>query len=114
MFKKLLVALATLSALHFAFAGVEVNKADQAALDGIKGIGPAMAKSIVAERKKGGDFKSWSDLQSRVKGIGDRKAEKFSQSGLTVNGVPKPEAKAGLKTKPKDKAAATHPVTAKP
>ena len=57
MFKKLLLALATLIAtMGFAFAQVDVNKADQAALDGIKGIGPKMSKTIIDERKKGGDF----------------------------------------------------------
>ncbi|MFD2273472.1 hypothetical protein ACFS07_26965 [Undibacterium arcticum] len=41
MFKKLLLAVATLVAtMGFAFAQVDVNKADQTALDGIKGIGP--------------------------------------------------------------------------
>ena len=39
MFKKLLLAVATVIAtMGFAFAQVDVNKADQAGLDGIKGI----------------------------------------------------------------------------
>jgi len=66
-----------------------VNKADQAALDGIKGIGPSTSKAILEERKKGGDFKDWDDLQKRVKGVGEKSSEKLSQAGLTVNGVPK-------------------------
>lgn len=93
MLKKLLLAVATgLASMSFAFAGVDVNKADQAALDGIKGIGPAMSKAILAERKKGGNFKDWSDLQTRVKGIGDKSSEKFSHAGLTVDGAAKPGA----------------------
>jgi competence protein ComEA len=87
MLKKLLLAVATLIAtMGIAFAQVDVNKADQAALDGIKGIGPAMSKRILDERKKGGDFKNWADLEQRVKGIRDKRAAKLSAAGLTVNG----------------------------
>jgi competence protein ComEA len=52
-----------------------------------------MSKAILAERKKGGDFKNWKDLQSRVKGIGDKNSDKFSQAGLTVGGAAKSGAK---------------------
>lgn len=87
MLKKLLLAIATLIAtMGIAFAQVDVNKADQAALDGIKGIGPSMSKRILDERKKGGDFKDWFDLEQRVKGIRDKRAAKLSSAGLTVNG----------------------------
>ena len=89
MFKKLLVAVATLVAsIGFAFAQVDVNKADLAALDGVKGIGPVMSKKIIDERTKGGNFKDWPDLEKRVKGIGAKSAAKLSQSGLTVNNQP--------------------------
>ncbi len=87
MLKKLLLALSSLFlAVNLAFAAVEVNKADQAALDGIKGIGPAKSKAILDERTKNGDFKDWADFQKRVKGIGDKVAASLSASGLTVNG----------------------------
>ena len=87
MFKKILLAVATLIAtMGFAFAQVDVNKADQAALDGVKGIGPKTSKAILDERKKGGPFKDWADFQERVKGIGDKSAPKLSAAGLTVNG----------------------------
>ncbi|MGE5623142.1 MAG: ComEA family DNA-binding protein [Bacillota bacterium] len=89
MYKKLLLGIATLIAtMGLAFAEVDVNKADQAALDGVKGIGPKMSKSILDERKKGGDFKDWNDLEKRVKGIGEKNAAKLSDNGLTVNGQP--------------------------
>lgn len=91
MLNKLLLVLAGLFvSISFAFADVEVNQADQAALDGIKGIGPTTSKAILEERKKGGNFKDWNDLQTRVKGVGDKSSEKFSQAGLTVNGTAKP------------------------
>ncbi|HWT72039.1 MAG TPA: helix-hairpin-helix domain-containing protein [Oxalicibacterium sp.] len=113
MLKKTIFALATMIAsISFAFAAVDVNKADQAALDGIKGIGPAMSKAILAERKKHGDFKDWADLQARVKGIGDKNSEKFSEAGLTVNGAAKSSAKPAAKGKaatlPADRAGTAH------
>lgn len=87
MFKKLLLSVVGLIVtMGFAFAQVDVNKADQAALDGIKGIGPAKSKTILDERKKGGDFKDWPDFEKRVKGIGDKNSAKLSAAGLTVNG----------------------------
>lgn len=90
MLKKLLLAVVTLIAsMGFAFAQVDVNKADQAALDGIKGIGPKMSKAILDERKKGGDFKDWGDLEARVKGVGEKSAVRLSDAGLTVNGQPR-------------------------
>lgn len=92
MLKKWLLAIASVLVIGTAFAGVDVNKADQAALDSVRGIGPTMSKAILEERKKG-NFKDWNDLQVRVKGIGDKSSEKFSQAGLTVNGASKPGAK---------------------
>lgn len=87
MIKKLMLAIAVLLAsTGFAFAQVDVNKGDAAALDAIKGIGPAMSRKIIDERAKGGDFKDWADFQARVKGVQDKKAAKLSEAGLQVNG----------------------------
>lgn len=98
MFNKLLMVLATmLATMSLALAMVDVNKADQAALDGVKGIGPAMSKKILEERKKGGNFKDWADFEKRVSGVGDKKALHLSQSGLTVGGQAKPDGLAGGK-----------------
>lgn len=85
MFKKILAFFAAMS-LVAAFAAVDVNKATEAELDGIKGIGPVTTKLIVSERKKG-EFKSWADFVARVKGVGDKSAAKFSAQGLTVGGA---------------------------
>ena len=85
MFKKILTFFAAMS-LVAAFAAVDVNKATEAELDGIKGIGPVTSKLITSERKKG-DFKSWDDFVTRVKGVGDKNAAKFSAEGLTVGGA---------------------------
>jgi competence protein ComEA len=90
MLRKFIMAIASIVfVMGSAFADVEVNKANQAALDGIKGIGPAKSKAILAERTKGGDFKDWADLESRVKGIGEKNSLKLSEAGLTVNGKTK-------------------------
>ena len=90
MLKKLfLVAASFIACTGFAFAQVDINKADQAALDGIKGIGPSMSQKILDERKKGGDFKDWADVQGRVKGIKEKSAVRLSSAGLTVNGQSK-------------------------
>lgn len=129
MFKKLMLAAVTLIAtMGFAFAQVDVNKADQAALDGVKGIGPKISKTILDERKKGGDFKDWADFEKRVKGIGEKNSVKLSQAGLTVNGQSKAgassaSASASAKAEPKkddakakdqkaDKASAKAPASA--
>lgn len=85
MFKKFLAFLAALSACA-AFAVVDVNKATEAELDSIKGIGPAKTRAIIAERKKS-EFKSWEDFMSRMKGVREKTAAKFSAGGLTVGGA---------------------------
>ena len=92
-----------------AFAAVDANKATQAELETIKGIGPAVSGKILDERKKG-NFKDWPDLVERVKGVGDGNAAKFSTEGLTVNGqgfkgAAAPAAKADAKPAKADKTA---------
>ena len=85
MLKKLLAAtLALLTAA--AVAATDVNKATQAEIESIKGIGVEMSTRILDERKKS-EFKDWADLVARVKGIGGASAAKFSAAGLTVNGA---------------------------
>lgn len=84
MFKKLLAFFAAMTMVA-AFAAVDVNKATEAELDSIKGIGPVTSKLIMTERKKG-EFKNWDDFVSRVKGVGDKSAAQFSAEGLTVSG----------------------------
>ena len=85
MIKKLLSFIAAFAACT-AFAAVDVNKADQAGLESIKGVGPSMSGKILEERKKG-QFKDWNDLVERVQGVGEGNAAKFSAGGLTVNGT---------------------------
>ena len=86
MFKKFAAALVALFLAATAFAAVDANKATQAELESVKGIGPAISTLIINERKKG-DFKDWNDMVVRVKGVGEKNAAKMSDSGLTVNGA---------------------------
>jgi competence protein ComEA len=92
MLKKLLmlcVALALSLSAGFA-AAVEVNSADQAALESVKGIGPVHAKAIIDERTKNGPFKNADDLATRVKGIGTKSVSNLETAGLTINGSSTP------------------------
>lgn len=84
MLKKFLAGLLTVAAAG-AMAAVDVNKASEADLDSLKGIGPSTSRQILSERKKG-EFKDWDDLMHRVRGIGESKAKRLSAEGLTVNG----------------------------
>jgi len=83
--KKILTVMTLLYATA-CFAAVDVNKANAADLDGIKGIGPGLSAKILDERKNG-KFKDWPDLVGRVKGVGQGNAAKFSAEGMTVNGA---------------------------
>lgn len=83
--RKLLCALLLSLAPAWALAAADVNRASQAELESIKGIGPAMSARLLDERKKA-PFKDWSDLIGRVKGLGPGNAARLSEAGLTVNG----------------------------
>ena len=99
MIKKLILAAAMLvAAMGFACAQVDVNKADAAGLDSVRGVGPKMSKAILEERSKGGQFKDWADFEMRVKGVGTKNAVRLSHAGLQVNGA----AKAGAEPQPGD------------
>jgi competence protein ComEA len=84
MLKKILTTTALLFSLS-SFAAVDVNKANAAELDAIKGIGPSLSGKILKERNKG-NYKDWPDLMHRVSGMGEKSSAKFSAQGLTVNG----------------------------
>ena len=73
-----------LAAFGQAYAAVDINTANDAALRGIKGIGPAKAKAILEERDAHGPFKDPTDLSKRVKGMGGRTVERLQAEGLAV------------------------------
>jgi len=89
-----LAILARASAIALAFfvsgfgvanaSPINVNTATQTELESIKGIGPAKAKTIIAERLDSGHFQDANDLQKRVRGIGMKSVEKMVDNGLTI------------------------------
>jgi competence protein ComEA len=85
MFRKLIAIVLATFALS-AFAAVDVNKASQAELETVKGIGPGLSGKILEARKTGA-FKDWGDMVERVSGVGPGNAARFSQAGLTVGGA---------------------------
>jgi competence protein ComEA len=113
MLKKFLAFLLMCFTAVAMAAVVDVNKASEAELDGVKGIGPVTSKLIMSERKKG-EFKDWQDFIDRVKGIGDGRAAKLSEEGLRVNGrmfkgaaATKTDTQAAAKVEKKDAKAET-------
>ena len=81
----LVTAMATLLLACTAHAGVEINTANEAELDSVRGLGPASTQRILKAREAG-SFEDWEDVMKRVKGIRRATAEKLSADGLTVNG----------------------------
>lgn len=63
----------------------DVNKANEAELDSVKGLGPSSTARILKAREQG-PFKDWADFMRRVKGIKPAIAKRLSDAGLTVNG----------------------------
>ncbi|WP_325089237.1 ComEA family DNA-binding protein [Burkholderia contaminans] len=92
MLKKLLMLFVALSLSLAAglAAAVEVNSADQAALESVKGLGPVKSKAIIDERTKNGPFKDADDLANRVKGLGTKSVGHLEENGLTIGGSSTP------------------------
>ncbi|CAG9275050.1 Flagellar hook-length control protein fliK [Paraburkholderia unamae] len=119
MLKKLLMLFLAfgLSLSAVLAAAVEVNTADETALESVKGIGPVHAKAIIDERTKNGPFKDADDLVNRVKGIGPKSVQNLETAGLTINGsaappAGKPAASKSSKSAPTAATAATTGATA--
>lgn len=83
------------------FAQVDANRGNQAALDGIKWIGPRISGAILEERKRRGLFKDWPDFEQRVKGIDERRALALSEAGLTIDGRGRPDSMRNEKRPPR-------------
>jgi len=64
---------------------LDINQANEAELDSVKGMGPALSAKVLKARSNG-PFKDWQDLMQRVSGIRQNKAKQFSEQGLTVDG----------------------------
>lgn len=68
--------LALLLSAPPALAAVDLNTADAATLEQVKGIGPAKAAAIVDYRQANGPFKSVDELVN-VPGIGEKTVEQL-------------------------------------
>ncbi len=70
-----------------AHAAADANTATEAELDGVRGLGPATTRAILAGRGQR-PYADWADLRARVRGLGPRRAQALSVAGLTVDGQP--------------------------
>lgn len=57
----------------FFFQSIPINSADKEMLMTVKGIGPALAESIISHRQHFGPFKSLIDL-TKIQGVGAKRA----------------------------------------
>jgi hypothetical protein len=81
----LLVLLALAGAgLPRAAGAVDANVASRAELESIRGIGPAIAARIVAERERG-PYADLQDLRDRVRGVGAASLRRMAEAGLRVD-----------------------------
>ena len=64
---------------------LDINQANEAELDSVKGMGPALSAKVLKARAEG-PFKNWLDLMKRVSGIRYNKAKQLSDQGLTIDG----------------------------
>ena len=106
MIRQFIIHAALVCAAVFAgpaLAATDANKANQAELESVKGIGPGLAGKILKARDAGG-FKDWTDLVDRVSGLGPGNAMRLSQAGLTVAGAGYAPQPAGAQLKPAAKA----------
>jgi competence protein ComEA len=78
------LALFTLCLSSSAWA-LDINQASEAELDGLRGLGPAFTRRVMAERDIR-PFTDWPDLMRRVSGMGRVTAGKLAAQGLTVSG----------------------------
>ena len=75
--------LFSIAASVLAQLAVDANRATRAELEAVRGVGPGLAETILAERRKA-PFKSWPDFVARVKGVGAASAARLAAAGLTV------------------------------
>lgn len=71
LLRSLILALALSPLAAIATGPVDINAADAAALEQVKGIGPAKASAIIQFREQNGPFASVDDLV-QVPGLGEK------------------------------------------
>jgi len=88
MLKKIIVGLMLFATVSFGMSLTKLNGASKADLMEINGIGEVKATALVKERRKG-KFKSFTDLQDRVEGIGEQTAANIKGDVKNANDVKK-------------------------
>ena len=86
MWQRVISAAALALCCLTAWAGVDLNSANETQLRTVKGIGHTRAQAILAWRGKNGPFHSAADLR-RVKGFGDKTIAKVGPH-LSIQGAP--------------------------
>lgn len=64
-------------------SAVDVNQANQAQLEAVRGVGPALAEKILEQRQQR-RFTDWADFVARLPGVGTKRAAQLAAAGLRV------------------------------
>jgi competence protein ComEA len=99
MVKMIATAAVTALFVGVTWAQLDLNKATEVQLDGLKGLGPAMTRQVMDERQKA-PFRDWPDVMQRIKGIGPKKAISLSEQGVQVQGQAYGQASIASQNKP--------------
>lgn len=83
--QKILTTLGLALACLHAHAELDLNRAREMDLDGLKGVGPALSARILKARDVR-PFNNWKDLQQRVKGVGPALSQSLSEQGARIEG----------------------------
>lgn len=89
LLRSLILALALSPMAVIASGPVDINTADAASLEQVKGIGPAKASAIVQFREQNGPFTSVDDLV-QVPGLGEKTVAQIREQVSVSTAVSKP------------------------
>ncbi len=86
MKRTILTVLLVLAAATSAAGEIDLNTANLAELQRIRGVGPATAERILEAREEGGPFASLDDVARRVKGVGPATVARWREEGGVTAG----------------------------
>jgi competence protein ComEA len=78
--KSIALSLLLAAACLPAFAQLEINRASQAELETLRGVGPQLSARILQAREDR-PFNDWEDLRRRVAGFGPAQSARLSREG---------------------------------